>query len=100
LGKASDVATGPGQTFDEAGADRVDDLYEHDRDSGGRLHHRRHDDAAGRQDHVGLKGDYFRREFADALGIISGPAIVDPQVAPIGPTQRLERLLKRGAAGH
>jgi len=65
----------------------------------GRQHHRRHDDAAGRQDDVRLKGDYYRREFADALGIGCSPAIVDPQIAAIGPIQRLEGLLKSLAAG-
>ena len=99
LGKACNVAAGPGQTFDEARANWVDDLHKHHRDGAGRLHHRRHDDAAGNQDDVGPKRDYFRREFADTLGIVCGPAIVNQQIAAIGPIQRLERLQERGAAG-
>ena len=37
LGKAGDVAAGPSQAFDEARADRFDDLHEHDRDCAGCL---------------------------------------------------------------
>jgi len=61
----------------------------------GRQHHRRHDDAAGRQDDVRLKGDYYRREFADALGIGCSPAIVDPDVAVLDPAQALKFLPQR-----
>jgi hypothetical protein len=100
LGKAGDVAAGPGQALDEARADRVDALREHDRDGAGRLHHRYQGEVAGREDDVGRERDQFRRVFATAVGIICTPAIVDPQVTTIGPTQRLERLLERRAAGH
>ena len=62
--KSGGVATRPRQALDEAGADRIDDIHEHDRHGAGRLQQRRHGRAAGCQDDVRRERDQFRRIFA------------------------------------
>jgi hypothetical protein len=84
LGKAGNVATGPCQAFDEARADRVDDLYEHDWNGAGRLHQRRHNAGAGHQDDVGRERNQFRRISANLIGLTRGPLPnVDPSITAV-----------------
>ena len=71
------VALPPGRArlVDEAGADRIGDLHEHDRHGAGRLQQRPHDRAAGGQDDVRRERDQFRRVSANTLGIAPAPAV-------------------------
>src|SRR5262249_35736869 len=84
----------------EAGADRIDDLREHDRHGARRLQQRRHDrDATSSQNYIGCERNQFRRLFANALGIAHGPAIFDARVAAVGPTKLLQALRESGEPG-
>ena len=65
-------------------------LREDDRHGAGRLQQRRHGRGAAGQDDVRPERNQFRRISADALGVATTPAIVDPHVAAIGPTQLLQ----------
>ena len=51
------------------------------------------------QDDVGRERDQFRRVFAKALVVASGPARVDPHVAADGPAQLRQRLQERRDPG-
>src|SRR5215475_12029342 len=50
---------------------------------------RRHARVATDQDHVRRERDQFRRRFANAFSISGAPAILEPHIAAIGPTQFL-----------
>ena len=63
--KAGNVAARPRQALNEAGADRIDDLHEHDRHGAGRLQQRLHGRSAGGQDDVRRERNQFRRMFAN-----------------------------------
>jgi hypothetical protein len=45
-----------------------------------------------------LQADQLLRERSYPIGVIAGPAEVDPHVAAIGPTQARKRLSERGEA--
>ena len=98
-GETGGVASRPRQTLDEAGADRIGDLHEHDRHGAGRLLQRPHGGAAWSQDDVRRERDQFRRVSASAVGVARCPADVDPHVAAVGPAQLLQSLLERRDAG-
>jgi hypothetical protein len=92
IGKTGGIAARPRQASDVAGANRIVGLREHDRRGAGRLEQRPHASSARRQDDVRCERNQFRRIFAKAVGIASGPTCVDPHVAPIGPAQFLQSL--------
>jgi hypothetical protein len=94
-GKASDVTAWPGQALDIAGAHRIGHDREHDRNSAGRLSQRRHRGAGKGHDDVRLQRDQFHCGFASAIGTAGGPAVVDPHVAAVDPTQLLQSLQER-----
>jgi hypothetical protein len=98
LHKAGSVAARPRQTVDDAGADWVGDDHEHDRHGAGRLKHLLHNVAAD-QDDVRREDGQFRRVFANVVGIARPPAIIDPQIAAVGPAQLLQSLLECRDAG-
>jgi hypothetical protein len=50
--------------------------------------------AASGEDDIRSEGDQFRRVFAAEFGIARGPADVDLNVASMGPSQTLKRLLE------
>ena len=97
--EASGVAARPRQTVDHAGADRIDEAREHDRDAAGRLQQRRRRRRATGQDNVRRKRDQFRRILANVLSIAPAPADLDPHVAAVGPSQLRQTLQKRREAG-
>ena len=72
--KAGGVAARPRQAIDEAGADRIGDVHEHDRHGAGRLQQRGHARRASGQDDVRRERDQFRRVFANAVGIVAAPS--------------------------
>ena len=47
----------------------------------------------------GREGDQFRRVLAHIVDIAGAPAVVDPHVAAVSPTQLLQALQKRGDGG-
>ena len=93
MSKTGSVAARPGQARDEAGADRIDDNHEHDRQGAGRLQQRR-DGGGARTSHddVRRERNQFRGVSAEVVGISRGPAGVDPHVAAVGPAQLLQAL--------
>ena len=99
LREPGDVAARPRQARDEAGADRIDDLHEHDRHGAGRLLQRRHDRDAAGQDDVRRERDQFRRVSCECARDRRSPAVVDPHVAAVGPAQLLQPLQERREAG-
>src|SRR5262249_15340854 len=98
-GKAGDVAARPRQAIDEAGADRIGDDREHDRNGAGRLTQGPQCGAGKSHDDVRPERDQFGREFANAIGIPCGPAVIDPHVAALGPARLLQSLQERRDAG-
>ena len=97
--KASDVATRPRQALDKAGADRIGDGREHDRNGAGHLPQGRHCVAGRSQDNVRLERDQFPRVFAHKVRIQSAPAGVDADIAAVGPAQLLQSLQERRQIG-
>ena len=96
--KTGGVATGPRQALDEARADRIGDMHEHDRHGAGRLQQRPQRGAASGQDDVRCERDQFRRVSANAISIARAPAVFDPHVAADAPAQLLQPLRERGDA--
>src|SRR5262249_43332429 len=50
-------------------------------------------------DDVRSERDQLHREFAKAISIACGPAIIDPHIAAVGPAQLLQSLHERHEAG-
>lgn len=69
------------QALDEACADRVGQIHEHDWDGLGRLLHRPHSQTADGHDYVRRERNQFRRVSTDGSGLAAGPAIIDLQVS-------------------
>jgi hypothetical protein len=95
---AGDVATRPGQTIDEARANRIGDAREHDRHGACRTLQLPDCATARCEDHVRRERDQFKRVFASVILIACGPAIVDLNVFTDGPTELLQPLQKCGVA--
>ena len=74
LGKSGGIPARSRQALDEAGADRIDDLREHNRDGAGRLQQRPHGCAASGHDDVRRERGQFRHVSADVVGLAHGPA--------------------------
>src|SRR5262249_8793246 len=58
-----------------------------------------HTRVATDQDHVWRERDQFRRRFANAFSISGAPAILEPYIAAISPTQFLQALQECSDAG-
>ena len=84
------------QAINEAGADRVGDIHEHDRHAARRLQQRRHSRCATSEDDVRRECGQFRRVLASVVGVAQAPAIIVPQVAADCPAQLLHS--RRNAA--
>src|SRR5262249_15105006 len=80
---------------DEAGADWIRGLREHDGHAACRLLQPRHGRAGSRQDDLGHEGDQLRRVSAKEVGIARSPTIVNPYIAPDHPARLLQPLVKR-----
>ena len=94
--KSGRVASRPRQAGDEAGADRVADLGEDDRDGAADLQQRNNDRRTHGQDDFRRERDQFRSVTGIAPAI---PAVVDLKVASDVPTQFAKPLQKRPVAG-
>src|SRR5262249_42186926 len=90
--EAGDVAARARQACDEAGADRIGGLSEHDREAAAFLQQRLQGQRAADQDHVRIDADEPFRRGANATGSAAAPAVADAYVAALGPAQLLQRL--------
>jgi hypothetical protein len=90
--KSGEVAARPRQALDKAGADRVADHGEHDRQGAGGLLQRHHRVVAAGQKDVRTEREELRDVSAHTLGIAAAPADIDLRVAPVGPAQLLQPL--------
>src|SRR5262249_48922752 len=97
--EASGVAAGSGQAIDEAGADRIGDAREHDRQRAGDTLQGGYAQGAACQDDIRRERNQFRRVSALAVDIVRAPAGVDPHIAAVVPAQFLQTLLERREAG-
>src|SRR5262249_8965601 len=77
---------------DEAHADRVDGIREHDRYGSGSPLQRPRDDGAGGEKDIGRKRDQFRRMAAIKLWVAATPAEIDAHVAADAPARLLKPL--------
>src|SRR6516162_5423350 len=85
------MASGSCQARDESLTDRIRNLREHNRD-GPRLGRRRW--RAGSKEDIGRHAYEFLREGVHAVDIASGVAVVDLDIASLGPSKRGERVHK------
>ena len=92
--KTGRVAARFSETFDKSGGDGVRDLNEYNGDGVCCPLERPNMRAAGDQYDVRCECHQFSRILARALGIAAGPTVIDPEVAPAGPTELLQRLNK------
>ena len=90
--EAGNVSARPRETIDIAGPDWIGDTHEYDRHNARCLQQRHKTRDASSQDDVGRKRDQFRRVFASLIGVANRPAIVNPHVSAVSPTQLLQRL--------
>jgi hypothetical protein len=87
LREAGDIAARPRQAFDEAAADRVNGLREHDWHGAAHLPY--HLPAPSPQDHVRREGDEFCGLLPSTLIIAWTPTMIYPQTATDSPAQLL-----------
>ena len=99
LHETGGVAARPRQALDEAGADRVGDITNTIGTVRVACCNGRHARGGIRQDNVRRERDQFGGVSANAVGIVRGPAGVNPHVAAVGPAQLLQRLQERREAG-
>src|SRR3954463_15270024 len=90
-GEPGRVAAWSREARDEAGADRIRRLREHDRHARARLLQRSHDRAAGGQDDIRRESEQFRRVAAGEVGDAGTPAInrcagCAPRASPVPET--------------
>src|SRR5262249_38074451 len=95
LHESGGIAARPRQAIDKAGADRIGDIHEHDWHRARRLQQRRHSRRATGQDYVRRECGQFCGVLANVVGVAHAPAMIDPQVAAVGPTRLLQRLQER-----
>jgi hypothetical protein len=94
-GKAGEIAARMRQVQHEALADRVGHLSEYDWQDLALLPQRgRHRSAVG-QDQVGRHGEQLRRVVAQFIFSAAGPAVLDPEVAPLDPSQLPQAVFER-----
>src|SRR5262249_37724242 len=96
--KARGVAPWLRQTFDEAGANRISDVHEHNRHGSCRLQQRRYARGAGSQDDVWGKSDNFRRVPTSGIEAAETRAEIDLHVSANGPAHLLELLDECGVS--
>src|SRR5262249_30673680 len=95
MGKAGDIATGPGETCDQADFDRSRDHHEYDR-HGARLSlHSRNDGRGVGEDGIWRRTDRLCDVRAQYFGVSGAPALIDPDIAALGPPQLSKHLPKR-----
>jgi len=87
LKKTSDISTRLRQTFDETGADWIDDLIENDRCGRRRLQQWLDRRIPGRNDHIRRERDQLLSVSTNCRGIASSPLCFKLQVPPFNPTQ-------------
>ena len=87
IDKSRGVAARARQALDEAAADRIGDVYEHDWDRPSHLQQGFKGRGARSQDGVWCECHQFGHIFASVTGLAFGPASVDPNVAVDGPAQ-------------
>jgi hypothetical protein len=75
--KPGDVAAGPGETFDKAGADRIAGRRKDDRYGTRRLLERTHSCAPGSDQNIGREHYQFRRVPPNFIDITSSPTIFE-----------------------
>src|SRR5262249_45611011 len=98
-GKASDVSAGMRKTLNQTGTYRVDNDYEYDWDAASYPLQRGRCQCAVGHDHVRRQGHELRGVSARAIRVSDAPAIVDPNIASLCPTQPLKVLPKSCDAG-
>src|SRR5215510_3169260 len=95
MGKAGDIATGPGDTCGQADFDRSWDHHEYDR-HGARLSlHSRNDGRGVGEDRIWRQTDQFCDVRPQYFGISGAPALIDLDIAALGPPQLSKHLPKR-----
>src|SRR5262245_13440806 len=94
-GEPGNVSTRMGQVGDEAGADWIGNLNEHDWNGAGFF--LEGGDCWGHvtNNYVRLQCDQRLRESLDPGGIAGGPAMIKSKVAALHPSQFLQRLMER-----
>src|SRR5262252_2171052 len=83
-----------GQAIDDTGADRISDGREHDGECAADILQRRHGQGAAGQDDVRAERDQSRSLFYSLVGVVLGPASVDPHIAANIPAQFLQALVE------
>src|SRR5262245_56635078 len=95
MGKAGDIATGTGETCDQADFDRSRDHHEYDR-HGTRLSLHSRNDGRGVGEHrIWRRADQLCDVRPQCFGINGAPAFIDLDIAPLGPPQLSKHLPKR-----
>ena len=99
LREAGGVAAWTRQARDDAGADRIDRLREHDRHGTAHPLQQRHDHASGRDDHIRRMSHQFVRVSAPAISIVAAPTKINAKVAADAPAELLHAFLERSDEG-
>src|SRR5262249_12153352 len=99
LFEARRVTTRPRKTIDEAGADRIRHKSKHDRHATGALEQESERCAACRNYHVRCERCQLGSVLANLAGAALAPAIIDPQVQTLHPSQFGKLGEKGGVAG-
>jgi hypothetical protein len=93
--EARDIATWPCLAGDKSAADCVHDLGEHDRDRAGQPLKLGQGRTAQGHDHIRCRTDHFGSRGLYPFRIARVLAILDPDVAALGPAQLLENIEER-----
>src|SRR5215475_2561068 len=84
-----------GQAIDDTRAYRISDGREHDGQSAAEMLQSCHGYGAAGQDDVGREREQFRSIFCAPVGVVLGPADVDPHITSNIPAQFLQALVER-----
>src|ERR1700730_10173609 len=98
-GETGEVAARLRHARDITAADRIADQDEYDWYGAGFLLHDRRDQVRTRHNHVRCHADQLFGEAPRLVGIATGPADIELDIAARRPTQTAESLLKRGDDG-
>ncbi len=99
IGEACGHAAWPRQALDETAANRIGDLHEHSRDGAVFLTQCREAWIAVGEHDVGRQREQFLSVCAQAFNVRAGEAVIDADVAAVGPAEVRETLPKRRDAG-